>query len=359
MTTRPSARVTLLLLATAAAAGSLECGGIAIVEPPRGDAGAACTAGLGDCDQSPSNGCETDLTSDAQHCGACGHGCQGGHCQSARCQAIVLAQGQAAAYRLAVDETHVYWTLGAKGIIARVPITGGQPETFASSQNGPADVAVQGGQVYWVNAGDGTVQRAPAAGGATTQIAAGQGQAWSIAVVAGTVIWNDEQSGAVRKLGPGDAAPTTLSTAPGSWAVAADEHRAYWTQLGPGDVLFAPLAGGAPVTLASNLGGPQAIAVSGDSVFFTLNGAGSVESVPRLGGVVTILSSEGGDALAVDSDNVYFGAHDGRLLRVPRAGGSATTLALGTAPATSIALDATSVYWTAADTSGLISRVAK
>jgi len=190
MTTRPSARVTLLLLATAAAAGSLECGGIAIVEPPRGDAGAACTAGLGDCDQSPSNGCETDLTSDAQHCGACGHGCQGGHCQSARCQAIVLAQGQAAAYRLAVDETHVYWTLGAKGIIARVPITGGQPETFASSQNGPADVAVQGGQVYWVNAGDGTVQRAPAAGGATTQIAAGQGQAWSIAVVAGTVIWN-------------------------------------------------------------------------------------------------------------------------------------------------------------------------
>ena len=35
-----------------------------------------CSAGFADCDKNPANGCETDLSSDVAHCGACGIACQ-------------------------------------------------------------------------------------------------------------------------------------------------------------------------------------------------------------------------------------------------------------------------------------------
>ncbi len=37
---------------------------------------AACNAGRGDCDGDPSNGCETDVTTGDAHCGACGSACR-------------------------------------------------------------------------------------------------------------------------------------------------------------------------------------------------------------------------------------------------------------------------------------------
>ncbi len=50
---------------------------------------AACTAGYGDCDGNPSNGCEVALASSAAHCGACGELCTNGHgstsCNASTC----------------------------------------------------------------------------------------------------------------------------------------------------------------------------------------------------------------------------------------------------------------------------------
>jgi hypothetical protein len=37
--------------------------------------GYRCNAGFGDCDTTPSNGCEANLNASAQHCGACGNAC--------------------------------------------------------------------------------------------------------------------------------------------------------------------------------------------------------------------------------------------------------------------------------------------
>ncbi len=42
--------------------------------PPR-DAGLVCEPGRADCDGDPANGCEVDLPTTAEHCGACGHAC--------------------------------------------------------------------------------------------------------------------------------------------------------------------------------------------------------------------------------------------------------------------------------------------
>jgi hypothetical protein len=38
---------------------------------------AACTAGFGNCDDNPTNGCETDTRTSTSHCGACGTSCPG------------------------------------------------------------------------------------------------------------------------------------------------------------------------------------------------------------------------------------------------------------------------------------------
>jgi serine/threonine protein kinase len=51
-----------------------------------------CVAGRGDCDGSTDNDCETDLSSDLAHCGACDHACAPHlRCVDATCQARIVA----------------------------------------------------------------------------------------------------------------------------------------------------------------------------------------------------------------------------------------------------------------------------
>lgn len=45
-----------------------------------------CARGFRDCNDKVADGCEVDVTSDARHCGRCGHGCGGGRqCEHGRC----------------------------------------------------------------------------------------------------------------------------------------------------------------------------------------------------------------------------------------------------------------------------------
>src|SRR5690606_1363735 len=55
-----------------------------------GTCGVVCKPGFADCDGNAANGCEVNLTSDAQHCGTCQTACQAGGatstCQNSTCQ---------------------------------------------------------------------------------------------------------------------------------------------------------------------------------------------------------------------------------------------------------------------------------
>ncbi len=55
-------------------------GGMAGAAAPDAGSAAPCPAGFGDCDGNGSNGCETDLSRDRNHCGSCDSACKSPDC---------------------------------------------------------------------------------------------------------------------------------------------------------------------------------------------------------------------------------------------------------------------------------------
>ncbi len=115
-------------------------------------------------------------------------------------------------------------------------------------------------------------------------------------------------------LEPGQAGPS---------AVAVDATNVYWLDPKAGNVLEAPLAGGAVTTLATGQAGPQGIALDAASVYFTNMG--------------TLTCADGGSGCSYD--------HDGSVVQVPIGGGATVTLAAAQEYPVGIAVSATDVYW--------------
>jgi hypothetical protein len=60
-----------------------------------------------------------------------------------------------------VADGAVYYTLPERGLVARVPTTGGAVEVLARDQLSPVGLALDATHVYWSNAGDGSIWRMP------------------------------------------------------------------------------------------------------------------------------------------------------------------------------------------------------
>jgi hypothetical protein len=108
---------------------------------------------------------------------------------------------------------------------------------------------------------------------------------------------------------------------------------------------------GSESTLASGLAGPYGIAVDDANVYLT--SGTTVMSVAKCGGSPPVVLASGPQAgyVAVDATSVYWTAWQGwcgpsSIMSVPKGGGTAVKLASGTGQSGAIAVDDTSVYWT-------------
>jgi len=171
-----------------------------------------------------------------------------------------------------------------------------------------------------------------------------------------------EDAGVTVMAGPTDGGtPVAVTTAPRLLSsrnlpvgtVLVDEASVYWVIPGGGEVLRAPITGGASTTLASDAypRAPSCFALDESAVYWADGFRSAILSVPKAGGqTATILSGvQGVNGVAVDTANVYFtGDAEGIVARVPKGGGSVVTLARGEQP-WGVAVDDTSVYWADAD----------
>lgn len=76
----------------------------------------ACAAGYADCDDDGQNGCEVELATDNDNCGACGRVCQGVACSAGMCSSEVVVEigSSVAGEDVIFTPDRVFFSLGAR-----------------------------------------------------------------------------------------------------------------------------------------------------------------------------------------------------------------------------------------------------
>lgn len=162
-----------------------------------------CETGFGMCDDDPDNGCDTNLNTAPEHCGECGHGCQGGGCEDGRCQPLVVWETSGnALLELALGERYLFWTIEYADLGAEDELLA--PGLWAMSLDGGDPVRLGEETTSWMSwtvAGDTVYSLAHDSS------------------IGEQVVWASAVDAAPRRVGswPGEASP-------GAGLVADDQH---------------------------------------------------------------------------------------------------------------------------------------
>lgn len=313
----------------------------------------------------PASGACLDLSTDPHHCGECNRDCFGAACVAGSCQPVVVATGQTSPYGIVVDSSFVYWTNigdGGTGQVLKVALDGGMPVILAAGQAAPMGIGVDSTAVYWVTTGgSGRVLKRFLDGGTpiTLAVSSPGTAAGDLALNSRVLAWLVSAYGVVT-VPLGGGAPLLIADSRFSASLAISETEVVWADDDPylGGIWRASLdGGGAPFHVAQPSGLHGAIAFDGTDVFFDESpwNAHFLRTIPKGGWPAATLYSDpswtgrvGGTGIAVDSSSVYFIVRGttGRIMKVPRDGGVATTLATNQANPSQLALDGTHLYWT-------------
>jgi len=171
--------------------------------------------------------------------------------------AEVIVSGQPAAFAIAADEAHVYWTNSpAGGDVWRASIASPSDAEAIAPPQDAYGVAVDADYVYWTSSVQGgAVWRANKDGTGAVKIAADQSYPSGLAVDGEAIYWtNKSLSGSVmRRRKAGFAAPEVLARSRSRPdAIAVRGGYVYWSEAGSSqeDILRVPACGGAPLRLA-------------------------------------------------------------------------------------------------------------
>jgi hypothetical protein len=158
--------------------------------------------------------------------------------------------------------------------------------------------------------------------------------------------------------------PTVIIDARSAIRLASDADHLYWCLVptsgqSDGGLMTAPLAGGAPTPLAAAFSTSCTVALDATTVFWS--GDGAVRRMPKSGGTATSLVSGINPVdVTVFEGYAYFidWENEATIGRVPVGGGAVETVASASSPAMAgLAVHATGVYWVNS-LEGTLSRVA-
>ena len=339
-----------------------------------------CTGTMVSCDAA-SPDCETDLLTSGDHCGACGHSCNGDACSEGQCPVVVITALASNPVAVVVDDPFVYWTnWSGDYAVGRALKTDSwaTPELVGEGATPAAGLAVDFFHVYWSEYFTGNVTRKPTADLAlpAETIATGEDNPWLMARGSGEVVWCSQAG--VRRFRVADGDLATLVPYDAT-SIAHHGGSVYWTQTAqdgmPAKVamwtLEQSLVELVGEEICSGNACPRGIAAGDAGVFYTHyttpSGGGAVKRASPDPAVLAAGQEEPWQVV-IDGEFLYWtNAHEtsedgeptiGSVWRMPIAGGAPLRLATSISQPRGIAVDDAWVYW--ADHAGTsINRVAK
>jgi hypothetical protein len=314
-----------------------------------------CPGGKADCDGDPGNGCETDIATDVAHCGSCTNvcsfpqaipACQGGMCS------FVCAAGHADCDKIGNNGCEVDLNTSAQHCGSCANVCPAPASAVADCKAGVCSFACAAGAADC----DGKV-----ADGCETPIATDPKNCGACG--------HDCLGAACNS---GVCAPATVANSLNRpVAVVIDATRVFWTDMFDGYLQEIGKAGGSSTTLA-DFGASDELAISSDSANLVWYSLVNIMTIPTAGGKPSVVSSQGDlKGIAVDADTVYFlkegtwsGTYnkDGSVNKLSMQGGAVTQLAAGQDWPVAIAVDNDHVFWVAQGTvagTGRIVRIPK
>src|SRR5262249_8835126 len=131
--------------------------------------------------------------------------CGGGTCQTGICSLVTTVDGGKAPPVgdfpcIAVDSQYVYVATGlfaasGNGLIYRVPVNGGAPQTILPSQDRPHGIGTDGTNLYWADYAAGTIRTSAPDGSNPTTIVMSQSSPYALALDATHVFWKNAGDG--------------------------------------------------------------------------------------------------------------------------------------------------------------------
>lgn len=318
-----------------------------------------CNSGWSDCDGTNSNGCEVNVNTSLSNCGGCGVQCGAAHgtasCAAGSCQ-IACNAGYADCDGVNSNGCEVNLNTNGNhcGVCGRsclgASCTGGLcvPQQRATA----TDFVIDDTYMYIISGTE--IQRGSLAGGILQDMAVNV-SGHDLALGTGLVIWTvPTMSGGLQFISQTPQSPlpqpTVMSSSAGSAAraTAFDGSRFYW--IGAGTIRRRTLLGSAE-DLAFVDNDVNEIAVGGGYIYWAAPSGGRIYRVVETGGTPTaIVSNQSTPSdLVVRSSTVYWvNRGNGQVRRSTTSGAQQTMIVSGMSQPNSIVADDDHIWWTTA-----------
>ncbi|MFT3766536.1 MAG: hypothetical protein QM820_13635 [Minicystis sp.] len=315
-----------------------------------------CHLGFVDCDGDPQNGCEAELATDGRNCGACGHDCLGGACAGSRCQAFEL-QTFSYPQSISLQGGLLYVAVCSApqdSPLLRMSVDGGMPAALATNVDCGVYQSTSNGVIYWTNSD--AIYASPIVQPSIPMNVVTAAKAKTLRDLATSddqLYWSirDDMAmtGSLHRMPLAGGTATVISNKPASGLIT-DAKNAYWTDA---TGIHSVPHDGTAITTITGVEKPVSLAVSETTLYVVDTGdtAPGILAVPLAGGTPVMFADGAATfALKIDGGKLYWLDYlDGNIYAQPLAGGPKEVLSAGQGYATNadLAFDEKAIYFLA------------